>query len=684
MWRATASSRSFIAFAAFALAPLASASTLIWPGSPGCIGTLQACIEASGTGDTIEIATDTPVDENLTLGDHSLTLTAAPWQHPSLAAGRSIEGAASASAGTVAVSISKLRIRNGRIWLTYFGAATATYDLRELDIAQDSSSSINSNIRIEALSGTVNATVYHNRIRATPASLNSGLIELASTGATMNAYAAFNTLIRTETGTGDGAGIFVDVTAFAGTPGGGWFAAFGNEVRGAFNRSGIFFSEGLFSSTASTFSARAYSNSVVCASNAFGEGIGFVASNGSIDVQALNNTVTGCYDGISALTWDGGVTASFAGLVWNNLIVGDRGLEFSAAAAGLTNDYNLINAGFNSVPLGPHTITAPAQLSGSASPRLGAGSPAIDAADGTTLANGIVDNGLPILDADGLRRVKLGGADIGAYEFGDVTFDHAATATNSSANVTVIDQPAVNGDPGALLFATRKTTYGLAVVDSTFGVWYSPPSWTLYYENSVLPMDIGAAWNVFAPASGAGAFVHSGTAGNTSGASTVIDSASTDAYADRILLVRHDWTRDGTYLDHPVGVFYTGSGSAGRWNIGNVDGATMPAGMGFDVYAQPPSPNAFRVDVPTGAQGVTVDHPLIDGVACADLNVTRIFDPAVGAQTADYDVEYVESSGRWMIASAEAFFGGSAFNVVIDPAQVIACNDRIFADGFDG
>ena len=65
MWRATASLRFAFAAATVAAASLASATTLTWPGSLGCTGTLQTCIEASGAGDTIEIATDTPVDESL-------------------------------------------------------------------------------------------------------------------------------------------------------------------------------------------------------------------------------------------------------------------------------------------------------------------------------------------------------------------------------------------------------------------------------------------------------------------------------------------------------------------------------------------------------------------------------------------------------------------------------------------
>ncbi len=680
MGRATASFISILAVAAAAAMPFASATTLTWPGSPGCTGTLQACIDASGSGDTIEIATDTPVDEDLSLPTRSLTLTSAPYHHASFAASRSIDGIASAPVD-ITVAVSKLRIRDGHVWL-HAGPANATYDVRDLDVSQ-STGGHDAFIRIETTLGTVNATVYHNRVAGTPSSINSGLIELVSSSAPMTVYAAFNTVVRSEAGN-NGAGILVDVSATGAGPGNASVAAFGNDVRGSFNRAGIFFSEGMFATTASTLRARAYMNSIRCGADGQGQGIGFVPQNGSIDLQAINNTVAGCNDGILTLEWNGATSGTFNGTVWNNLLVAERGLELGVAGVGVINDYNLINAASNNATLGPHTITAPAQLSPSAPPRLAQGSPAIDAADGVTLAFGIIDNGFPVLDADGLRRLKLGGADIGAYEFGDVTFDHAADAANSFENVTAIDDSATNGNPGAYLFGTRKTIYGFPVIDHPFGIWYSAPSWTLYYEDFTLPMDLGAMWNVFVPAAGDGAFAQIATAGNTSGSSTTIDNGMTNALADRIVLVRHDWTRDATYLDHPVGVFYTGSGSSGRWNIGNMDGAAMPLGIGFDVYAQPPSPNAFRVDVPVGSAGIGIDHPLINGVACAKFHVSRVYNPAIGTHAGDYDIEYSASSGQWMIATPEAAIGGDAFNVVIDAAQIQACTDRIFADGFEG
>lgn len=680
MWRTTASFILVVVVAAAGVMPAASATTLTWPGSPGCTGTLQACIDASGSGDTIEIATDTPIDETPFLPPRSLTLTSAPYHHASFADGRSIYGLGGA-AGDFAISISKLRLHDARVQLNP-DAANATYDVRDLDISQ-SAGGTNALIAIQTGQGTVNATVYHNRITATPVDDNNGVIELVSIGATMNAYVAFNTVVRADAASNAGAGILFEAEDDSATTGHGSFIAFGNEVHGQFARGGLAFAEG--EELANTLTARAYANAISCGGSD-GTGIGFRADFGSVDLQVINNTISTCGAGVSANLWAVNPTGSFTGPIWNNVIVADAGLVLSNTSAGsLTNDYNLINAGLNIATLGPHTIISPAALSPVAPPRLSIDSPAVNAADGTTLAFGLIANGLPVLDADGLRRVKLAGADIGAYEYGDVTFEHAASAPDTAGNVTVIDDPATNGNAGALLFPTRKSIYGLAGPDHNFGIWYSAsvPQWTIYYEDFGLTVDPGTTWNVFVPAAGDGAFAHIATAGNITGSSTTIDNPMTNGFADQIVLVRHDWTRDATYLDHPVGVFYSGSGSSGRWNVGTLDQAPMPIGMGFDVYAQPPSPNAFRIDAPTGSQGVQIDHPLINGVACAQVHVTRVYDPTLPAQTVDYDVEYF-SDGKWNIVSQEQFVGGTAFNVVIDPAQIQACSDRIFADGFDG
>ena len=59
------------------LAPAAWGTTYPWPGPAPCASTLQSCIDAVADGSRIELATNTPIAEDISLYDRSLTLTAA-------------------------------------------------------------------------------------------------------------------------------------------------------------------------------------------------------------------------------------------------------------------------------------------------------------------------------------------------------------------------------------------------------------------------------------------------------------------------------------------------------------------------------------------------------------------------------------------------------------------------------
>jgi hypothetical protein len=664
------------------LPAVANAATRSWPGTGGCATTLQACIDSAIDGDRIEISTTATVDENINLVGRSLTVTSVGTALAQFAPGRSIDAVTTSGSG-VALTLSRLHLVDGHVSVGYRAAGTSTFNVDHLSIERGAALAP-SYLRVEANTGTVNATVRENRISGVPASLNSGLIELVAQGGTLNAYAAYNNVVRTDQLTSDGAGILVD-TAASGAAGAGYMRMFANEVRGGFNRSGIFFSEGLFSSTASAFSAIAINNVVVC-SGEFGGGIAFTINNGSIDAQAINNTVAGCYRGIGANHWFGStVPSSVTGYVSNNVVNASyRGLEFATdATPTLVNDYNLINAPSNFATLGTHTITAPAKLVAIVAPRLAADSPGIDAANGTLLGNAIVDAGLPTTDADGLRRVKGANADIGAYESGDLSFEHIANAANTTGHVTSLQQPGV--DASSRLFPTRQRIVTSLASYETFGVWYAS-AWTIYHEDHSTAVASGRQWNVFAPDSGAGVFAHTASGANTSAWHTQIDDGSANGSPDRILLVRHNFSIDGMYDDHPNALYYSGSGGSGRWNIANADQATLAIGSGFNVYSQPASPNAFRITTMMGAFLVLIDHPLINHVPCAVVHVARVIDPFAPAATADFAVEYVLGSSfadYWAVRSPVPFPAGTQFNVVIDPAQVFACTDVIFANGFD-
>jgi hypothetical protein len=79
-------------------------------------------------------------------------------------------------------------------------------------------------------------------------------------------------------------------------------------------------------------------------------------------------------------------------------------------------------------------------------------------------------------------------------------------------------------------------------------------------------------------------FVHRATPENISANSTYLDNPQTNDDPDVILYVTQNWNpggSDGTYNDHPVGVWY--DPNAQRWAIFNQDREPMPDGAAFNV-----------------------------------------------------------------------------------------------------
>ena len=679
--------RSIIAaLAAFAGAAEAGSPPVNWPGAAPCNSTLQACIDAVPNGGVIRIVTDVPIGESLNLYNRSLSLEAGAGFAPRLAPTHWISVTTPSIAGDQTVNLSGLALTDGYVRIAYSGLGTGRYDVRGMTLQSTVGLAY---IRVAASNAsTVEATVYDNRVSGTPLDLNRGLIEFAAAGATLNASALYNQVTSTAPDAVPGGGIFVDATAGAS----GTTKIHANTVRGSFNRGGIFASEGLFTSTASDYAVRIYNNVAVCAAtpSASGTGIGLTAGVGTLNAQAVNNTVSRCYVGLLASPWSGAAgTVQIEGLVKNNLLVAATALSFNPThTTSLTNDYNLLNGGSSGMTLGTHTITAAARLVDAAAPRLTSASPALDAADTATLGLGLIFNGLPAVDADGMRRIKGAGgdADIGAYEFGDRAFRHTSTPANTSSYVTTFDDVASNGQPAANLIATPNfggNAAGSGVANNNpFGIYYASTRWLAFNQDTVTAMPNGAKFNVFAPAAGSGAFRHVSTAANTVTRFTTIDNGGTNNVGNAIVLATQNWSAGASvYNSHPIGVNYSDSGGDGRWQIVNLDtsGATLPLNAGFNVYAQPPSPNAFRVTAAGGSSSIVLDHALLNGVPCAQVNTTRLWSGTT--VNANHDV-YYDSDGRWRIFSYAAMPAGTTFNVVVDPGQVFECTDRIFANGF--
>ena len=670
---------------ALGLSTMAEAATRTWPGDPGCSGTLQACVDAAADGDRIEIATDVPITESIALHARSLTLTAADGYKPQFLGVGIIANDSGGGGGNIDVRLSRLRFTNGYVTATYASPGTANFEFRELVLTRAPGATGNG-ITVIAYDGSVDALLYDNRVSGQPLGLNGALVEIAAQGGTLDARAYYNHISSTGNGTVEGAGLFVNVAQ----GGGGSVKLHANQVRGSFGRSGIFVSEGLFSSTPSSFEARVYSNVVV--GNGGGRGIGVTPSNGEIDVQLVNNTVTRVQDGMSFTNWDGGASPVVDALVRDNLLKAPTAMFVNPSlVAGIDDDYNLFDGATVNFTPGPNSMAGPAGLVSDVQPRLAPGSPAIDAADTATLGLGIIFNGLPVTDADGLRRIKridTSTADIGAFEAGDLVFLHTAAPDTISGHISRIDHPSLNGRPAADLFATPNFdgdgSNPNVTLPHPFGSWFNGTRWTLFNED-LAPMPEYVDFDVFVPAPGSGVFRHATSAANISGWTTQLDDSSVNDLPDRIVLATQNFSAGAAYNPHPIGVFYFSLGGPGAWLIANLDlepGVDMTAGAGFSVYAQEPSPNAFRVTASAGnldGAALRLDHPLLDGTPCARPVATRMFDGT--AVTTHFDLDY--EGGHWHVFGFSPIPVGTQFNVLVDPAQVAGCSDVIFANGFD-
>jgi hypothetical protein len=322
---------------------------------------------------------------------------------------------------------------------------------------------------------------------------------------------------------------------------------------------------------------------------------------------------------------------------------------------------------------------------------LRAGSPAIDAVDATEFAELLASEALPELDGDGLRRFKRGNpvapsllADLGALEFGDVSFTHTIAA---GAGITsTIAHPSIDGDLAAhpLITPNWNPDAGPGTyANHAFSTPYGGSGWLLRRED-LSPLVAGSDFNLFAPAPGGGHYRHAATAATIVGPETLLDQAGLNGQPQRIVLATRDPLGGASISDltSPIALRYLPN----QWGVLRVAGGTMPASGGFHIYFQEPSFNAFRHDASAGnilGNTTMIDHALLNDHPCARFHITQydagtLNDHHVG-------VFFHTITRRWGIFNqqpADAMPAGAAYFVVVDPAAV-DCPVGVFRDGFE-
>jgi len=150
---------------------------------------------------------------------------------------------------------------------------------------------------------------------------------------------------------------------------------------------------------------------------------------------------------------------------------------------------------------------------------------------------------------------------------------------------------------------------------------------------------------------------------------SILDHSSLISGVERMVQITQNW--QGVYNPHPVGIlpFF------GHWLVVNMDLEPMPVGSHFNVCSQESSKSAWKhiaCEANSSNNFTLINHPLINGVNCAQLQVTQSAEEGV-FNGAPIGVFYFWDT--WVIFNQDdsTMLPGSAFHVMVNPAQIDEC-----------
>lgn len=389
-----------------ALAPLAARGQVTfppftilwtWPGPAPCSGTLQACIDAANPGDTVEIASNGPIDEDIQFSK-SLELGAAPGYAPVFAAGRSVVAQAPFADVDRSVAIFGLTLAGGQIEARNDNNAGA--------------------LRVWVTGNTILTSEYNPPI--TVGAQGGGPVVFTISGNTVTPKAgvsrAINVYVYDGYADGDIVGNTVTMVPDPDATGIDLYVQDGsmvvdvmrNRVSGGLHGYGI----QLDQYATGTLDGRVLGNLVRNAVG--GAGIRIDGSQGPNEIVLVNNTIDGNGYGIlfdGAESWGSGLVANNA-LTNNSLIGLHNDVGVTVAAFSFRNNLfhgNGIDLG-GGLGAGPGAVFAAPRYAGPADFHPAPGSPLIAAGDPAAVPPELAT------DLDGHPRKTGSTVDIGAYE----------------------------------------------------------------------------------------------------------------------------------------------------------------------------------------------------------------------------------------------------------------------------
>lgn len=270
----------------------------------------------------------------------------------------------------------------------------------------------------------------------------------------------------------------------------------------------------------------------------------------------------------------------------------------------------------------------------------------------------------------------------------EVCLVHDAHPSNStSAHVTVIDHPALNGHPELKLFATAGASYlcaplpGCPTNSAPFGVWYNDvlEQWTVFNED-FSPMEAGRQFHIHASSTNATVFSQVTVPGNLMmrGAYMELDHPLLNDNPDALLFITHDWTVGETYLPNHTAAAYLSN----RWVIAAF-GGPLPPGVNFNIMVQQPGAAVFVHEVTAGnlnGSSTVLHHPLLTDHPETRIMVAQNVALDIPVAHTHLELIYNPFAGVWTMGALDdtALAVSNRFNIRICPADCTPDKPRIF------
>jgi hypothetical protein len=265
---------------------------------------------------------------------------------------------------------------------------------------------------------------------------------------------------------------------------------------------------------------------------------------------------------------------------------------------------------------------------------------------------------------------------------------HTSTSLNSFLNVTYLDNPALNHQPGTKFFAIDNLApYGFGTLaDHPEGVLYDSAvhRWAIYNDD-LSAMSLKRSFNVFIPPQDSTVIVDTSSVLNSSGPETRIQHAPFND-PNAVIFVQHVFNPGATPAagDSPAGgptttythtVAVTYDAGAGFWAIRNADGTNFPPNIAFNVLEASPDETFFVQTASAGsladfAYATALNNPLLNGNPDAQVLVTQNYGAGL-ANDHRVGVGYWPPTQRWYIFNQDLqpMMAGLEFNVLVIPPK---------------